>query len=434
MFTPLLFSLAPSIGSTPALNVGDPAPPVTVSSWLKQNPGEFNNKVYVIEFWATWCGPCKESIPHLTELSHQYKGRVQFVGIDSSEQDWNAPAKFVSEMGDKMDYSVGVDRDGTMAKTWLAAAGENTIPTAFIVEYGGRIAWIGHPRNMETPLEAIAAGTPNITERFRQERLVQQARDAERKELMDEYAKQCKAKDWDGAAATLDTLERGGLDVSDIRAGLFQSSQDAVWLGRYTSALAAKTGAALESYSDFTTAENAVASIQTLDQVERSLHEATVDAQLERLKVYFKTGDKRFPAYAQSLVSGPERNNPKVLNRVAWLIAGPDPKINSQLEKITIAKFANADVPAGYTNPPTWPAGTIDRNALLPLANAAATKAVTLTGRKDSNYLDTLAWVRFQMGRRQEASLLQKESAARAPDNSWARLSSEAISKWMVRA
>src|SRR4051812_3305632 len=49
---------------------GDPAPSIHVAKWLKGQPvidikkGQF----YVVEFWATWCGPCIQSIPHLTEL------------------------------------------------------------------------------------------------------------------------------------------------------------------------------------------------------------------------------------------------------------------------------------------------------------------------------------------------------------------------------
>ena len=46
-----------------------------------------------------------------------------------------------------------------MAKTWMEASGQNGIPTAFIVNKEGKIAWIGHPMEMERPLEKIIAGT-----------------------------------------------------------------------------------------------------------------------------------------------------------------------------------------------------------------------------------------------------------------------------------
>ena len=49
--------------------------------------------------------------------------------------------------------------EGAMAKAWMTAAGQNGIPTAFIVNKEGKIAWIGHPMEMEKPLEKIVAGT-----------------------------------------------------------------------------------------------------------------------------------------------------------------------------------------------------------------------------------------------------------------------------------
>jgi thiol-disulfide isomerase/thioredoxin len=134
---------------------GSPAPPIKVIKWLKGTPveGFEKGKIYVVEFWATWCGPCKVSIPHLTEMAKKYNGKVTFTGVDVWE---HAPegdttyvdnvARFVSDMGDKMDYNVAVDGpDKTMATTWMKAAGQNGIPAAFVIDKQSRIAWIGHP-------------------------------------------------------------------------------------------------------------------------------------------------------------------------------------------------------------------------------------------------------------------------------------------------
>jgi len=54
--------------------------------------------------------------------------------------------KFVADKGAEMDYNVAADgMEGTMAKTWMAAAQQDGIPTAFVVDQKGKIAWIGHP-------------------------------------------------------------------------------------------------------------------------------------------------------------------------------------------------------------------------------------------------------------------------------------------------
>ena len=154
------------------LGVGDAAPRLNVKSFVKGEPvSTFEpGKNYVVEFWATWCGPCKTSIPHLTELQKKNPG-ITFIGVSIWEDDQEQVTPFVDEMGDKMAYRVAVDsipekqkaEEGAMAKTWMTAAGQNGIPTAFIVNKEGKIAWIGHPMEMDKPLEKIAAGNWDLT-------------------------------------------------------------------------------------------------------------------------------------------------------------------------------------------------------------------------------------------------------------------------------
>jgi thiol-disulfide isomerase/thioredoxin len=152
-----------------SLNVGDPAPELMVARWVKGKKVEKFNPggIYVVEFWATWCGPCKQTIPHLTDLGRQYRSKgVTLIGVDVWEPEVKNVKPFVDEMGARMDYSVAVDavppgvdpHDGAMARSWLHAAEEYFIPTAFAVQ-DGKVVWIGNPVNLDKPLTAIVAGT-----------------------------------------------------------------------------------------------------------------------------------------------------------------------------------------------------------------------------------------------------------------------------------
>jgi thiol-disulfide isomerase/thioredoxin len=162
------FALTGIAASAKRLSVGDPAPRLTVKKFVKGVPvTKFERgKLYVVEFWATWCGPCKMSIPHLTELQKKYK-EVTFIGVSIFEQSQQGVAPFVAQMGAKMDYRVAMDSvpagkggdKGLMAVNWMEASGQTGIPTAFIVDKEGRIAWLGHPMTMEGTLARVVAGT-----------------------------------------------------------------------------------------------------------------------------------------------------------------------------------------------------------------------------------------------------------------------------------
>ena len=70
------------------LKVGDPAPPLKATKWLQgtEITGFATGKVYVVEFWATWCGPCIVMMPHMSDMQEEFKDRgVTFVGFTAKD-------------------------------------------------------------------------------------------------------------------------------------------------------------------------------------------------------------------------------------------------------------------------------------------------------------------------------------------------------------
>lgn len=146
------------------LAVGDPAPALDVDAWVKGDAIKSfeSGKVYVVEFWATWCAPCVRAIPHLSELQRK-NDKVTVIAIaaserrdsDGSDNRLDNLKKFVEKQGDKMGYRVAYDADRGMANAWLTAAGRTSIPTAFIVDHHTKIAWVGHPNKLGPELEKV---------------------------------------------------------------------------------------------------------------------------------------------------------------------------------------------------------------------------------------------------------------------------------------
>ncbi len=161
-------------GVTPAgsLTIGTPAPVLDIEHWVTNAGGRWEpvtgfkrGQVYVVEFWATWCPPCRDSIPHLAELQERYAHEVQVIGVsDEPVQKVQAFLNATSPTGSKFGefaekYCLTTDPDGSTENDYMVAAGMNSIPTAFIVGKDSRIVWIGHPMDLDRALE-IAVTAP----------------------------------------------------------------------------------------------------------------------------------------------------------------------------------------------------------------------------------------------------------------------------------
>ncbi len=153
-------TLAAGLLCAQAARIGDPAPPLRVERWVKGAPVKMGpgTNIYVVEFWATWCPPCRKSIPHLTELQKEYgpKG-VTIIGISSEKVEEVTP--FVTAQGANMNYRVAVDSSRTSIKQWMEAYGETGIPHAFIVDREGKVAWHGFPSDeLDRTLKNMTSG------------------------------------------------------------------------------------------------------------------------------------------------------------------------------------------------------------------------------------------------------------------------------------
>lgn len=137
---------------------GQAAPPLSIEQWL-QPPGPvaadwgaWRGKVVVVEFWATWCGPCVAAIPHLNDLAKKFEGRpVVFVSLTDEEE---APvAKFLQRK--PLAGWVGLDSDRSV----FDAYGVRGIPHTVLVGPDGTLIAATNPADVtEAVLEEILAG------------------------------------------------------------------------------------------------------------------------------------------------------------------------------------------------------------------------------------------------------------------------------------
>ncbi|RJP33160.1 MAG: TlpA family protein disulfide reductase [Phycisphaerales bacterium] len=165
-------------GAAPRLKVGDMAPPLAIAEWVKGEPVDLaagkGKHVFVVEFWATWCGPCQYSIPELTELQKVYGDKgLKVIGVTSPDLRGNtlkAVKRYVEERNDTMAYTVAFDDQTKTNDAWMMAANQYGIPTAFIVDRSGKIAWIGPPLVPEFT-EIVGQVVDNVFDPQRQERI-----------------------------------------------------------------------------------------------------------------------------------------------------------------------------------------------------------------------------------------------------------------------
>ena len=169
--------------SQPKLSIGSKAPNLSVNHWVRDaSRKQFEDKsfapgkVYIVEFWATWCGPCISAMPHMAELQQVYADKgVQIVSVtderpttvefflerevrgQSTTEDKDEKTKTYGELTSV--YHLASDPDGSTSKSFMEAANRNGIPCVFLIGKQGLIEWIGHPMVVDDPLDRVVNDT-----------------------------------------------------------------------------------------------------------------------------------------------------------------------------------------------------------------------------------------------------------------------------------
>jgi thiol-disulfide isomerase/thioredoxin len=318
------------------LSIGDPAPAITVKEFVKGAPVRSleKGKRYVVEFWATWCGPCRVSIPHLTELQKQHPD-FRFIGVSVWEQDQSGVKPFVQQMGDKMAYTVALDavpaggrgNDGKMAKAWMEAAGQNGIPTAFLIDRDGRIAWIGHPMELEEPLKKLAAGTWDIPAA----RAQFQKRQAEQQKMSQLQEKLAKAQQSGDPKQLVAVIDQAIADDPSLELNLGFQKYFILSRQLNDSEKASAYGGHLLTVLDQAIAKDPSA-------------EASVGLQKFFLLSQQSKEPEKLSAYGNRLVDVVLKDNPGALNELAWSIVAPEaPKADAGAVKVALKAAQRSD-------------------------------------------------------------------------------------------
>jgi peroxiredoxin len=118
------------------LGEGDVAPNITLNLLTGETKSltDYRGKVVVLDFWATWCAPCRFTMPKMIQLHHRYRDRnVVVIGVAVDATSRAEIEQFVQEMG--VDYPIAVDSDSAAKGAYQV----RSLPTLFILDKEGNI-------------------------------------------------------------------------------------------------------------------------------------------------------------------------------------------------------------------------------------------------------------------------------------------------------
>ena len=389
--------------------LGSAAAPLKISEWVKGQAVDLaavkGKQMVVVEFWATWCPPCRTSIPHLTEMQKKFKD-VIFIGVTDEASD--VVKKFVTKMGDKMDYVVAIDDERKTSDGYMKEFDINGIPHAFIVDKEDRIVWQGHPMaGLDTALEQLVAGKYDLAA---EKAKAKEAAAAEEKQagvekklqqlasLISEGKDNEQTKKLEAELLALDKEAGGILNGNKFEPAEFRKTVKFQGLMRdYQIATQAGKGGTNLARIEKLLAENAPPEFK-LAEFKESLTLNKVFANY----YYAATGRRgmdQLADYAKEL-GAVETKNAQVLNQWAWTIL-TDENIKDR-DLVLAAKLAKAGVAASEG--------------------------------KDSAVLDTYARALFEAGKVAEAIEQQQKAVNAAEDDNAKKELGETLQKYQDKA
>lgn len=431
----LSFAVLASQSSADDLTIGSKAPALDVEHWVQNGNGKFKpvtefakGKVYIVEFWATWCGPCISSMPHIVETQNKFADKgVQIISI--SDEDLETVEKFLErkykptakkagdaaeESGDEPKtyreltsaYCLTTDPDRSSSKDYMEAAGQNGIPCAFIVGKDQKIEWIGHPMQMDKALTEVvedkwdrAAFAEEFAETQKLDllrgKIMRLARSGDTKEAMELI---------DGAIAETDSApvkaQLQGLKIqvkmstvmalvqngkteealSELDALIENEPNEAMkqQLGSFrANVLLQKVGKLLQGGKT----EEAMAELDSLIENQKN---PDIKKQLQSARVQLLMRDSKSPKFAEAVMSAyaASKDDPNAINSIAWGL----------YQKFESGELKNAE--------------------LLKASRAAAEQAAAIADPSlKAAILDTAAHFQFLEGDIQAALKTQTEAA-----------------------
>ena len=115
--------------------LGQKSPELQVEKWLSKEPDR-NGKFVLIDFWATWCGPCRKAIPELNAIHKKYGNKLVVIGLSDEKEE-----KVRGMKDPKIEYFSAID---TKKRTKKAVEVQG-IPHVMIMDPQGIVRWEGYP-------------------------------------------------------------------------------------------------------------------------------------------------------------------------------------------------------------------------------------------------------------------------------------------------